>query len=99
VTSEGAVTWEAEDATWRKWGSSDPTCPHWYDSARLENLIAANVALAGQCGEPCRTVADFISEFRGLSSTAKRRDICANAGVSRMSLADLLSGGQGHVTA
>jgi hypothetical protein len=99
ATSEDVHTWTAEDTTWRKWGSGDPTCPLWYDLPRFKNLIAANVALAGQCGEPCRTVADFISEFRGLSSTAKRRDICANAGVSRMSLADLLGGGQGHVTA
>jgi DNA topoisomerase VI subunit B len=99
ATSEDAHTWTAEDTTWRKWGSSDPTCPHWYDSARLKNLIAANVALARQRGEPCRTVADFISEFRGLSGTAKRRDICTNAGVSRMSLADLLGGDKGHIPA
>jgi hypothetical protein len=82
----------AIDSDWRKWSPKDPTSPHWYDEARFKNLIAANIDHAEKYGLPCRTVGDFVSEFRGLSGTAKRRDICDAIGASRMSLADLLRG-------
>jgi len=62
----------ATDSAWRKWRPSDPISPHWYDEARLARLIACNIAYAQDRGALCRTVADFVREFRGLSSTARR---------------------------
>jgi hypothetical protein len=85
----------ATDSAWRKWRPSDPISPHWYDEARLARLIACNIAYAQDRGALCRTVADLAREFRGLSSTAKARDICKAAGASRMSLADFYCDGEG----
>ena len=59
----------ATNPAWQKWRPSDPTCPHWYDRARLERLIAAYVS--HDRGRP-GTVREFVSEFRGLSATAKQ---------------------------
>jgi hypothetical protein len=68
---------------------TDPTSPHWYDAARFKTLIARNIAYAEDHGKTCQTVADFISEFRGLAGTAKRRDICNELGMTRWPLSDL----------
>jgi Histidine kinase-, DNA gyrase B-, and HSP90-like ATPase len=91
------VQWtiSATDSAWRKWRPSDPTSPHWYDEAPLARLIANNIAYAQDHGILCRTVADFVREFRGLSGTAKARDICEAMGASRISLADFYCDGEG----
>jgi hypothetical protein len=88
-------TAEATDPAWRKWRPSDPTSPHWYDEARLGRLIANNIAHAEDRGAPCRTVADFVREFRGLSGTAKARQITDAVSASRLSLADFYGDGAG----
>jgi len=49
-------------------------------------LIAAEINKAQQDGSAQRTVSDFISEFRGLSGTGKRRDICEAVDASRVPL-------------
>jgi DNA topoisomerase VI subunit B len=84
----------ATDQTWRKWRPSDPTSPHWYDKPRLARLIANNIAYAQDHGTPCRTVWDFVREFRGLSATVKAKAICEVAGASRMSLAQFYGDGE-----
>ena len=84
----------ATDTTWRKWRPFDPTSSHWYDEARLARLIANNIAYAQDHGIPCRTVADFVREFRGLSATAKAKAICRTAGALRMSLAHFYGDGE-----
>lgn len=61
-------------ADWRKWWSDSPTPAHWYTEEALRNLIAANVA-AERAGGEARTVRGFVSEFRGLSSTAKQKGV------------------------
>ena len=85
----------ATDTSWRKWRPSDPTSPHWYDDARLGRLIAANIAHAEDRGVACRTVADFVREFRGLSATAKAKQITEAVDASRLSLADFYGDGDG----
>ena len=85
----------ATESTWRKWRPSDPTSPHWYDEVRLARLIACNIAYAQDHGKPCRTVADFVRDFRGLSGTAKARDICEAAGAARMPLSEFYANGEG----
>jgi hypothetical protein len=76
---------------WRK----RTTSPHWYDEARLARLIANNIAYAQDHGIQCRTVADFVREFRGLSGTAKAKAICEAVGASRLSLAKFYADGEG----
>jgi DNA topoisomerase VI subunit B len=73
----------ASDPGWTKWRPSDPTSPHWYDGARLERLIAAYVAHEQDRKLAPRTVREFISEFRGLSGTAKQKTVLDAVSVSR----------------
>jgi hypothetical protein len=85
---------------WRKWRPSDPTSPHWYDVGRLGRLIAAHIVHAEDHGQPCLTVREFVSEFRGLSGTAKPKAICDAVGASRVSLAQFYGDGTGtHIAA
>ncbi len=73
----GDTTFEATDPTWRKWNPSDPTSPHWYTLETLRDLIAAYVYQERDGGR-ARTVRELVSEFRGLSSTAKQKEATAN---------------------
>jgi hypothetical protein len=66
---------------------------HWYTAERLENLIASYVA-AERTGERVRTVREFVSEFRGLSGTAKQKQVTAETGLDRAYLHDLAAGGR-----
>jgi hypothetical protein len=79
-----------------KWRPSDPTSPHWYDEARLARLIAAHIAHAEDHDRPCPTVREFVSEFRGLSGTAKAKAICEAVGAPRKSLSEFYGDGTGE---
>ncbi len=92
---------EADGATHRfertadailKWKASEPTDAHWYTPEQLRNLIAAYLNLE-QRGGRARTVRDFITEFRGLSSTAKQKTILGHLGLSNVPLRDFVKGG------
>jgi len=85
----GGATFEATAPEWRKWRPGDPTSPHWYTPETLRDLIAAYIAAERGNGAKRRTVREFVSEFRGLSGTAKQKAI-GQAGVY---LADLVSNG------
>lgn len=61
-------------ATCQKWKPSDPTSAYWYTPAQLSALMAAYVS-AERRGGPAITVRDFIGQFKGLSSTVKRKVI------------------------
>jgi DNA topoisomerase VI subunit B len=76
---------KASNPTWRKWGPRDPTSPHWYDEARLQRYLAAHVA-HDRDRKRDRPVREFIAEFRGLTGTAKQRQVLAEVGCSHMSL-------------
>lgn len=86
---------------WRKWLPTDPTSPHWYDVERLEALIGCYIA-AERDGGRARTVREVASEFRGLSSTAKQKQITERSGLDRAYLRDLAQNGKfdrNHTTA
>lgn len=96
-----SVDWEgsesgidATDAQWLKWLPSDPTSAHWYDLDRLERLIAAYVARDQDAGRQPRTVRDFVSEFRGLSGSAKQKQVLDATDMARMALTALFNDGQ-----
>ena len=63
-------TIERSVTTWPKWSPDQPTSAHWYDSETLRDLIGAHIAQERDGG---RTVREFVSEFRGLSGTAKQK--------------------------
>jgi len=81
------------DPTWRKWGAAEPTSPHWYNPERLRALIAAYVSKERNGnGEGARTVRAFVSEFRGLSASAKQKEVTELSGLSGAYLHDLVRG-------
>jgi DNA topoisomerase VI subunit B len=85
------VTWNGEqkidvkasDPAWKKWLPSWPTSAHWYDVSRFRRYMAAHIANRGDI-----TVREFISEFGGMSSTAKQKQVLAETGASHRSLHD-----------
>jgi DNA topoisomerase VI subunit B len=89
-----SVTWNGNrcvdfndtDPAWEKWCPHHPTSPHWYDEARLRRLMGAYIARDQNRGRDPRTVREFVSEFRGLSGSAKQRLVLDEVGASRSSL-------------
>ena len=82
---------KATDPGWSKWKPSDPTSPQWYTPAHLERLIGAYVSHDADDGRE-RTVREFITEFRGLSGTAKQKAVLEATGLSRAPLSALING-------
>ena len=64
----GQKRFEATVSQWGKWNASNPTSPHWYTQELLRDLIAAYLA-----NNHDKTIREFISEFRGLSSSQKQK--------------------------
>jgi DNA topoisomerase VI subunit B len=91
VDEDGLSTWHHQDADWKHWLPNEPTSPHWYTPERLVALIAAYLAEEERGGRT-RTVREFITEFRGLSGTAKQKSVTAAAGLSGATLRDLVVG-------
>ena len=74
----------ASEPEWRKWKPSDPTSAYWYDVERLERLAGAYVS-----NDQDRTVRDFIADFRGMTRSAKQKQVLDATGLSRKPLSDL----------
>ena len=72
---------KASNPTWRKWLPSWPTCPHWYDQSHFRRYMAAHISHRGDI-----TVREFISEFLGMTGTAKQKAVLAETGASHVSL-------------
>ena len=79
----------ATSPAWAKWKPNEPTSPHWYTPQSLERLIAAYVTHPSHAG---MSVREFVTQFRGLSGTAKGKLVLAETGMTRMNLADLANG-------
>lgn len=75
-----------------KWIASNPTSPYWYTVDQLRTLVAAYIT-SERHGAPARTVREFVSEFRGLSATAKQKAILARVEMSSVYLHDLVKDG------
>ena len=63
---------------WRKPLPGDPTSAWWYDAAAFTRLAASLATLGDD-----RPIGQFIAEFRGLSATAKRKQIAAAVPAAR----------------
>jgi DNA topoisomerase VI subunit B len=77
------------DPSWKKWLPSDPTSPHWYRLDNIERLISACISRDASQGTN-RTVREFISGFRGLTSTGKQKALLDTTGMARMNLSELV---------
>jgi DNA topoisomerase VI subunit B len=88
VTWDGkrSVDFKASKLAWAKWRPSDPTSPHWYGEAHLRRLMGAYIARDQDHGRDPRTVREFVSEFRGLSGSAKQKHVLEEVGAARLSL-------------
>jgi Histidine kinase-, DNA gyrase B-, and HSP90-like ATPase len=83
------VTWNGErkidikasNPAWGKWLPSWPTSAHWYDQSCFRRYMAAHIANRGNI-----TVREFISEFRGMTGTAKQKQVLGETGASHVSL-------------
>lgn len=80
-------TVQATGPAWDKWLPSFPTSAHWYDTERLGRLIAGYVTNDATAG---RTVREFVSEFRGLSGSAKQKAVLASLNMAREPLSALV---------
>jgi DNA topoisomerase VI subunit B len=80
---EAKIDVKASKPTWDKWLPSWPTSPHWYDRSRFRRYMSAHIAHRGGI-----TVREFISEFAGMSATAKQKAILLETGASHVSLHD-----------
>jgi DNA topoisomerase VI subunit B len=78
---ERKIDIKASNPTWKKWLPSWPTSAHWYDVSRFRRYMAAHIAHRDDI-----TVREFISEFLGLSATAKQKQILMETGASHVSL-------------
>jgi hypothetical protein len=78
---ESKINIKASNPTWNKWLPSWPTSAHWYDNSRFRRYMAAHIANRGNI-----TVREFISEFRGMTGTAKQKAVLAETGASHVSL-------------
>jgi DNA topoisomerase VI subunit B len=98
------VSWDGEsfldhdalEPGWTKWLPSQPESPHWYRVEAMSDRIAAEIAYAEKRGQTI-TVRDFVGQFRGLSSTVKRAEICAAVDASSLSLRDFFARGRSAV--
>lgn len=75
-----------------KWLVNEPTSAFWYTPAQLRALIAAYIT-AERHGSNPRTVREFVSEFRGLTATAKQKAILGRLNLGGVLLHDLVEGG------
>lgn len=68
-------TYQRSAASWDKWRTDNPTSAHWYNEFQLRDLIAAYLAIERKDKGKAKTVREFVTEFRGLSGTAKGAEI------------------------
>jgi len=76
---------------WSKWRPSEPSVPAWYDGDRFERLILAHIARDRDEGMDS-TVREFVSQFRGLSGSAKQKKVLDASGLARVALSEFVIG-------
>ena len=74
----------------RKLSPRDKSSPHCYDLGRFRKLLVGYLEAAARGERVPRTVRELIETFAGLSGTRKRAAVAEAAGVSGMTLADLI---------
>ncbi len=87
ITGPTSGDWPATSPAWSKWSPSALTSPHWYSQGTLAGLVAAYVANGST-----KTVREFVSEFAGLSGSAKRKRVTDQAGLGGELLNALVTG-------
>src|SRR3954447_8222802 len=81
IGDDGPVTFEPTDPAWQRWRASNPPPIHWYDANRFGRLIASTIHADRSTGKRVRYLRDFVGQFRGLSSTGKRKLVLGSLAV------------------
>jgi DNA topoisomerase VI subunit B len=89
---EEQYAYGAIEPTWAKWRACDPTSPHWYTPKTFGRLIAACIHKDQELSRR-RPLRDFLGQFDGLSSTARRSKILTDLSLNRAALDDLVDDG------
>jgi len=76
----------AEPTPITKWTPDLPTPANWYTMERFSHRVLLELRR-----DPALTVAQFLGEFKGLSSRTLRSHVAAAAGLSYKPLAEVLS--------
>jgi hypothetical protein len=93
--NNGAVFYKPSAQRWSKWTPSLPSSVHWYDEAAFTALVGSHVREIGRTGGDV-PLGRFISEFDGLSGSAKQKAIrTAAPGITHLSGLD----GRGDIIA
>ncbi|MFH0942660.1 MAG: ATP-binding protein [Candidatus Beckwithbacteria bacterium] len=79
--------YEPSNISWKKWLPNEPTSPHWYTPEQLRALISAYLSIDRDSE---KTIREFVSEFRGLSGSAKQKKVTEDAGLAGKRLRDLI---------
>jgi DNA topoisomerase VI subunit B len=85
------TTTKATDPAWKKWLPSYPTSSHWYTNESFGRLLCAQIAHDADSGRE-RTVREFVSQFDGLTATAKQKALLEQLGLHRVGLSVLRNG-------
>lgn len=88
AVNEEVIARPPADTLWGKWRPDMPTSAHWYSPERLRSLIAAYLSGTRKNS----TVREFVSEFDGLSSTAKQKVVTDACNLTGARLTDLVAG-------
>jgi DNA topoisomerase VI subunit B len=65
--------YDATGINWTKWSPNMQTSPHWYNVETLSDLVAGYLVKERDNGQHRKTVREFVSEFRGMTGTAKQK--------------------------
>jgi len=84
----------ATNPEWKKWKTNQSTSPHWYTTEQLRVLLAAYVAEEQSGGGKAQTLRQFVSEFHGLSGTAKQKAVIEPLGLTGTYLHALVKGNE-----
>lgn len=93
-TEDTIAEWHAGAGDFLKWSPNEPTSALWYDLDRFISLIAAYLTKGRADGGRTRTVREFVGEFRGFKGSAKQKAVTAAAGLSGLTLRDLVENGE-----
>ena len=92
LVTDSEIEFRRTNHAWHKWKPNNQTSPHWYTLEGIKSLIAAYMRNDDATGKT-RTVREFVSEFAGLSGTAKQKAVTEVSGLIGAYLRDLVEDG------
>ena len=90
IGDDDPLIFRPSDPAWSRWRPSEPLPAHWFTTERFAQLVGATIHKDRTAGQPVRFVRDFVGQFRGLSSTTKRKAVLGSLGLLRAARLDAL---------